>query len=144
VGLFERCRFKGGGGPRTRGGVQSDARIRANIAQNFYRPRPSFYRFTVVLPTRANSRRAASYAAHTPQIVQRHCLTRPATRPRHAAPRRAPRTSSPLLLPLAHDLLRSAAANLLAPAPYLFSMPYQLPSIAALFSAFTVLTEVYA
>ena len=70
--------------------------FRANIAQNFDRPRPSFYRpvprFT---DARQLSRRAASYAAHTPQIVQRHCLTRPATRPRHAAPRRAPRASSP-------------------------------------------------
>ena len=80
--------------------------FRANIAQNVYRPRPSFYR--PVLPTRANSRAAQratprispKLSSDTASLVQQHGL---ATQLRVALLAR--------LLPLAHDLLVRARCN---------------------------------
>ena len=85
--------------------------FRANIAQNFYRPRPSFYR--PVLPTRANSRAAQratprippKLSSNTASLVQRHGL---ATQLRVALLAR--------LLPLAHDLLVRARVATATPA----------------------------
>ena len=53
---------------------------------------PSFYRFTVVLPTRANSRRAASYAAHIDiPPMSPNC---PATLPHSSSDTASPRSSA--------------------------------------------------
>ena len=66
-------------------------------ATNFYPPCPAF---TNLLSIRTDAPQLTVYAAlstNFPKFPQppRHCLTRPATRPRHAAPRRAPCASSP-------------------------------------------------
>ena len=95
-------------------------------ATNFYPPCPAF---TNLLSIRTDAPQLTVYAAlstNFPKFPQppRHCLTRPATRPRHASSAsRSSRVFSPSHTSSSSALVAtaSAAANLLPPAPYLFT-----------------------